>query len=142
MLKKSLAKDIYHDVVRAALEKEGWKVTHDTFPFKVGEVGFQIDLGAEKLLVAEKSNEKIAVEVKSFVRSSPLNAFHEALGQYENYMLALEEYEPERVLYLAVPFHVFNSFFQKPFIQKVMQRKSLRMIVYEADNETIEQWIK
>lgn len=137
-----MAKDFYHDTVREALEKDGWTITHDSFPFKVGEVGFLIDLGAEKLLVAEKAHERIAVEVKSFIRSSPLNAFHEALGQYENYLLALEDYDPERVLYLAIPSGAFRGFFQKPFIQKVLDRKKLRIIVYEPSDKTIEQWIK
>lgn len=137
-----MAKDIYHDAVREALEKDGWMITHDSFPFKVGEVGFFIDLGAEKLLVAEKGYEKIAVEVKSFIKSSPLNAFHEALGQYENYLLALEDYEPDRILYLAVPANTYGSFFQKPFIQKVINRRNLRIIVYESSAKTIVQWIK
>jgi XisH protein len=136
-----MAKDIYHEAVRLALEKEGWRITHDHFTFKVGEVAFLIDLGAEKLLVAERENSKIAVEVKSFVRASPLNAFHEALGQYENYLLALEEYDPERVLFLAVPLEVYNTFFQKPFIQKVIRRKNLHIIVYEPTSAKIEIWI-
>ena len=42
---------------REALEKDGWTITHDDFPFKVGKVGFRIDLGAERLLIAEKGLE-------------------------------------------------------------------------------------
>lgn len=137
-----MAKDIYHYVVKEALEKEGWDVTHDNFPLKVGEVGFAIDLGAERLIVATKGIEKIAVEVKSFIRSSPVNAFHEALGQYENYFLALEDYEADRKLYLAVPLNTYNTFFQKPFIQKVIKRKALSIIVYNPEEKTIEKWIR
>lgn len=71
-----MAKDFYHDVVRHALESEGWKVTHDPFPLNVGNIGYEVDLGAEKLFDAEKGLEKIAVEVKSFNGPSDINEFH------------------------------------------------------------------
>jgi hypothetical protein len=44
-----------------------------------------IDLGAEKLIAAEKDGSYIAVEVKSFLQSSVLSDFHTALGQFLNY---------------------------------------------------------
>lgn len=61
------ARDIYHDQVRTALEKDGWAVTHDPFRLKWRDKKMYIDLGAERLLAAEKGTQKIAVEVKSFV---------------------------------------------------------------------------
>ena len=64
------AKDLFHDAVREALEKEGWTITDDPLYFTVGEVDFYIDLGAEQLIAAERGTEKIAVEIKSF--SAPL----------------------------------------------------------------------
>jgi XisH protein len=137
-----MAKDLFHDAVRNALEKEGWTITDDPMSFKVGAIKFGIDLAAEKVLVAEKENEKIAVEIKTFSRQSPLNAFHEALGQYENYLIALDVYEPERILFLAIPINTYKTFFQKPFIQMVLQRKKIRLIIYNPSNETIASWIK
>jgi hypothetical protein len=137
-----MAKDLFHDAVRNALEKEGWTITDDPMSFKVGAIKFGIDLAAEKVLVAEKENEKIAVEIKTFSRQSPLNAFHEALGQYENYLIALDVYEPERILFLAIPINTYQTFFQKPFIQMVLQRKKIRLIIYNPSNETIASWIK
>ena len=137
-----MARDLYHDSVRIALEKEGWLITDDPLTFKVGEVGFRIDLAAEMVLIADKEGEKIAVEIKSFTQQSPLHAFHEALGQYENYLIALEEKEPDRILYLAIPLLAYNDFFQKPFVQKVINRKNMRIIVYEPQLQTIVLWIK
>jgi hypothetical protein len=58
-------------------------------------------LGAEKVIVAEKAGRKIAVEIKSFIGSSTLSEFHLALGQFLNYRYALEDIEPDRVLYLV-----------------------------------------
>ncbi len=60
------AKDIYHDTVRTVLEKDGWTITHDPYYLKVGGVEFYIDLGAETLIAAQRKNQKIAVEIKSF----------------------------------------------------------------------------
>jgi len=65
-------KDRFHQTVRTALEKQGWTITHDPLPLKVGTLKLEVDLGAEKLIAAEKENQKIAVEVKSFLRASKI----------------------------------------------------------------------
>jgi len=85
------ARDIFHNAVKHGLEKEGWKITHDPLPvsFELGDM--YIDLGAEKILAAEREGEKIAVEVKSFFKTSAISEFHTALGQFINYRLALFE---------------------------------------------------
>ena len=62
-----MAKDIFHDAVKTALVKEGWQITHDPYAFELGEVSFRIDLGAERVIAAERGDEKIAVEIKTFV---------------------------------------------------------------------------
>lgn len=123
------------------MEKEGWKVTHDPFDFRVGEVDFEIDLGAERLLGAERDGHKIAVEIKNFLEESPVSAFHKATGQYDNYLFGLELYEPDRVLFLAVPQAIYDTFFQRPFIKMVVSRKAIKLIVYQPSKEKIVQWI-
>ena len=55
------AKDLYHDTVRIALEKEGWIITHDPYFVRLGKRRGFIDLGAE-MIGAERGIEKIAVE--------------------------------------------------------------------------------
>ena len=54
-----MAKDLFHDVVKTALIKDGWKITDDPFFVKVGGVEFFIDLGAEKLFAAERNGENL-----------------------------------------------------------------------------------
>lgn len=76
------AKDRFHSVVRIALEKEQWIVTDDPLRLEVGGTKFEIDLGAEQLLAAERGTEKIAVEIKTFLSDSPLTDYHAALGQF------------------------------------------------------------
>jgi hypothetical protein len=104
------AKDATHSVVKHALEKDGWTITHDPYYIKVGGVEMYIDLGAEAIVAAEKAGRKIAVEIKSFLGASSISEFHTALGQFFNYRLALEEKEPDRILYLAVPILTYNDF--------------------------------
>ena len=137
-----MAKDTWHDAVRRALEKDGWTITNEQYNFATGKANFEIDLLAEKLFAAERGNEKIAVEVKSFRTQSPMNKFHEAVGQYDNYLIALEDVEPDRLLFLAIPEGMWITFFQKPFVQKVIDRKKIRLIVYNHEIEIIVLWKK
>jgi len=41
------AKDVFHDAVRHALEKEQWIITNDPLFFRFGGVDMYIDLAAE-----------------------------------------------------------------------------------------------
>jgi XisH protein len=137
-----MAKDLFHTQVREALIKDHWKITHDPFRVRVSEVvKIQIDLGAESTIAAQRDQERIAVEIKSFVADSDISEFHTALGQYLNYAQALEEQEPEYKLYLAVPEETYHEFFQLPFIQKSLARYAINLIVYDPFKKEIKQWI-
>lgn len=136
------AKDLFHDAVRNALEKEGWIITNDPLHLRIGKIDMYIDLGAEKVLVAEKGEQKIAVEIKSFLRTSTITDFYLALGQFIPYRMALEELEPERTLYLAIPTDVYELFFEQAFIQKIVKRQQVKLLIYDADNEEIKAWIE
>jgi len=76
------AKDVYHNTVKAALQKDGWTITHDPLilEFSRGRQ-LRIDLGAEQIIAAQKDKTRIAVEVKSFLAPSTISEFHTALGQ-------------------------------------------------------------
>ena len=80
-----MAKDIYHNTVRIALEKDGWTITDDPLTLRIGGRSAFIDLGTEKLFAAEKKDKRIAVEVKSFISPSPVKDLEQALGQYIMY---------------------------------------------------------
>ncbi|MEO6036787.1 MAG: XisH family protein, partial [Saprospiraceae bacterium] len=134
--------DLYHDLVKRALVNEGWIITHDPYLIKVEDVRYEIDLGAEILLAAEREGRKIAVEVKSFIEQSTVHAFHLAIGQYIDYLVAMEETEPERELYLAVPETVYDWFFTKAIIQKTLRRINVQIIIYSIENENIAKWVK
>ncbi len=136
------AKDRFHAVVRIALEKEEWIVTDDPLRLEVGGTKFEIDLGAEQLLAAERGQEKIAVEIKTFLSDSPLTDYHAALGQFLNYRLALEISDPTRILYLAVPVVAYQTFFKREFAQMSLERYQIKQIIYDPIQEVIVQWIQ
>ena len=134
------ARDIFHNVVKQALEKAGWRVTHDPLSLQIGGVEMYINLGAEQLIAAEKDGEKIAVEIKSFVAVSAIYEFHLAIGQYRNYQLALLQEDPERVLYLAVPEDAYDRLFTLQFVQDALRYNEVRYLVYDVQAEVIVQW--
>lgn len=135
-----MAKDLYHEHVKVALEKENWLITHDGYRLGDEEIEFEVDLGAEKLIAATKGIKKILVEVKSFRGQSKTYEFHQALGQFNNYALALEYQESDRILYLAVPDTVFENFFQKALIQKSISRYQVKLVVYDPLTQEIVLW--
>ncbi|NES85621.1 MAG: fatty-acid oxidation protein subunit alpha [Moorea sp. SIO2B7] len=135
------ARDFFHQVVKSALIKDGWEITHDPLSISFGGVDMSIDLGAEKLIGAQKDNQKIAVEIKSFLaKSSAISEFHTALGQFINYRAALRHEDPERILYLAVPLVTYNSFFELDFPQLMVEENKIKLIIYDPENEVITKW--
>jgi hypothetical protein len=81
------ARDLFHAAVRRGLEKEQWHISSVPLELEWEEVRIKIDLAAERLIAAERGEEKIAVEVKSFVSPSPISDFYTALGQFRRIKL-------------------------------------------------------
>ena len=135
------AKDIYHDAVKNALIKDGWKITDDPLIISIGKKDLFIDLGAEKLIAAEKDQQKIAVEIKSFLGNSQVNDLENALGQYILYYEVLLAKQDERVLYLAIKESAYQEIFEEPIGKILLNRKIIKLLVFEPRKESILQWI-
>jgi XisH protein len=136
-----MAKDRFHDVVKIALEKEGWKITHDPLTLRVDAItDLHIDLGAEILIAAERENAKIAIEIKSFLSQSAITDFHGAMGQFINYRYALADLDPDRKLYLAISLATYEGLFARRFVQSVVERAEVSLIVYDTKQEVIFKW--
>jgi len=133
------ARDFFHDVVRHALENDGWTITHDPYFMRIGRRKGYIDLGAE-LVGAEKGNEKIAVEIKSFISLSDMDAFEEALGQFLLYRPALAKKEPDRYLFLAIPNGFYTKFFDDPFFLEIADLYDLKLLIFNEKESKIIQW--
>jgi hypothetical protein len=136
------AKDIYHSAVRNALQKDGWTVTHDPLILAVGKTELLIDLGAERLLAAERADERIAVEVKSFIKPSPVQDLKEAAGQFQLYEGALAESvaDSDRVLFLAIREETYDDVFEEAVGQLLLRHSNLKLLVFDPIEEVIIQW--
>lgn len=135
------ARDVFHKAVRQALLADGWTITDDPLVVQFGSIELYIDLGAEKLIAAEKEGVVIAVEVKSFLGSSVVSEFHTALGQFLNYRFVLEQKEPLRKLFLAVPVDIYNTFFSLAFTKGIVEQYNVKLLVYDPEKEEVYQWI-
>ena len=136
------AKDIYHDAVKNALIKDGWTITDDPLILSIGKKDLFIDLGAEKLIAAEKSNQKIAVEIKSFIGKSRVDDLEKALGQYILYREILREKKQKSILYLALKVSAYEDIFEQPIGKILLKQGLFNLLVFEEQEEAILQWIQ
>lgn len=136
------AKNIYHDAVLHALTADGWTITHDPLTISYGGRDLFVDLGAERPVVgAEKGERRIAVEIQSFLNPSPVRDLQEAVGQFDVYRAVLEEIEPDRALYLAVPVRAYETLLAERFGQLIIDRLRLRLLVFDNRQQRVLQWI-
>jgi hypothetical protein len=134
------ARDSFHEAVKNALIRDGWTITHDPLRIKIGLMDMYIDLGAERMLAAEKQGRKIAIEIKSFLGVSALHDLYLAVGQFMVYHRAMKLDQPDRKLFLAVPAEVESSFFSLPFVQDMLTEYKIPIIAFDPDLEVLTRW--
>jgi hypothetical protein len=134
-------KDIYHETVKKALDKDDWKITDDPFQVFVGKKRLAMDLGAERLISAEKGTRKIVVEIKSFVSRSDVKDLQQVLGQYVMYHQVLVEQNIRRELYLAIPYRTYETIFQDELGQILLKNELLRLLVFDEIEKVIVKWV-
>ncbi|HEX8914197.1 MAG TPA: XisH family protein [Humisphaera sp.] len=134
------AKDAIHDAVKAALVKDGWRVTGDPHTLRFVELALLPDLAAERPVSAERAGDKIIVEIKSFPSRSMMRDFELALGQYLIYRAFLEEVDPDRKIYLAVPDRVYRTFFSLAAIKHVLARYQVMLVIIDVEAEEVVTW--
>lgn len=135
------AKDLYHEQVKAALIKDGWTITHDPLLIRLTKKKLYVDLGAERIIAAERGTDKIAVEIKSFTRPSDMKDLEEALGQCVLYSSLLARYDPDRKVYLAVTDEVYASVFEEEAGQILIQDGLLNVVTFDAKREELIKWV-
>lgn len=101
----------------------------------------QIDIGAEKVMAAEKDGRKIAVEIKSFLNASKLADLKDAIGQFIIYRSALRKTFPERELFLAIRDTAFANTFEHPEGETLRVEENIKIIIFNAEQQEIVQWI-
>ena len=126
------ARDIFHEPFTQALLKDGWTITHDPLTIPFDGTDLFVDIGAERLIGAERNGERIAVEIKSFLKPSPIQDLKEAVGQYILYSDIMAE-SPEntgRTLYLAVRDETYRVVFGKEQTQRSLQNRNIRLMLF------------
>lgn len=135
------ARDTYHNAVKNALVKDGWIITHDPLAIEIAGDRLYIDLGAERVIAAEKGTHKIAVEIKTFGGPSEMADMERALGQYVLYRIFLRRIEPDRELYLAVPQDVLEDLFQRAPGQGFLEDEQGKVFGVDNEREEIKKWL-
>ncbi len=133
-------RDTYHNIVKRALIKEGWSITHDPYTFR-SDPELSTDLGAERTIGAEREGKKIAIEIKSFLHTSQVTEFEKTIGQYQLYTWLLQEQEPERELYVAVPTYAYDGILSQAVGRLALNKLGMKIIVYAISEEGRLQWI-
>jgi hypothetical protein len=118
------------------------EVNHDPLRIRLARgKNLFVDLGAERLLAAERGVEKIAVEVKSFTRPSDMKDLEEAIGQFVLYARLLKRYYPEHNLYLAVTEGTGRTVFEEEAGQTMIEDGIISLVTFDPIEETLVRWI-
>lgn len=136
-----MAKDLYHEAVRKALEADGWTITDDPYYLKAKPHKLRVDLGAEKIIAAERGIDKIAVEIKTFAKDSFIYEFYEVSGQYQFYEEFLTEQDNDRVLYLAISEVIYRArFLPDDSVMRMCHKIGIKFIIVNISSQIIKEW--
>lgn len=133
--------DIHYDNVREALINDGWTITHRSYTLRIGKKRLFADLGAERLISAERGTQKIAVEIKSFLSPSDVYDLEQMLGQYVLYRRLIARHEPDRVLYVAVTQNTFAEVFKTELGEMLLVEEKVHLFVFDHNRKEILQWL-
>jgi XisH protein len=136
------AKDIYHKAVREVLLKDGWNILKEDYELQYGGDSLYPDFAAERSIAAIRGKRRILVEVKSFVGRSFVADLQAAIGQYTMYRNVIDAQELGFRLYLAISSTIYEERFQSPLAQLMVERGSVNLLVFDARQEVVAQWIE
>jgi hypothetical protein len=116
-------------------------INEDPLTVRWDNAQLEIDLGAEKILLAEKLEELIAVEIKSFLRSNSIPELQKAVGQYLMYREALLANDPGQRLFLATHQKVMSELLVQPQTAAFLNKYQIHLLIVDIQQEEIEKWI-
>lgn len=135
-------KDVYHETVRTALEYDGWTITEDPLTIATPGLDFHVDLGAVRNLIgAEKGGEQIAIEIKSLKGNSVFYDYHQALGQFMMYRLALKMVGKEHILYLGLPETEYLRLKRVEIYKLSWMEFRVNLLIFNVNKKKIIEWI-
>lgn len=128
-------RDLFHDAVRRALEKAGWRIVSDPLTLRLDGRFLFVDL------VAEKDGRQIAVEVKGDSLSE-LAEVEKAIGQFVVYRHLIDRKHGAMQMWLAVPEGAYEALWNGVEAQIVRQTLGLNFLVFDSQKEEIIRWIQ
>lgn len=131
------AKDRYHDIVKEALVKSGWTVTHDPRTLLLPERVLFIDIRA----INDKDEAALLIEIKGFEQSSQVEALMEALGKYNVYRSAMKYNNINEPLYLAIPESAYSGIMSETLGEEIIRDYEVKLLVFDPDEREILRWI-
>ena len=133
--------DLYHDVVRNALRKDGWRITHTALQLKARAESSTGELWEGPWLIADKDERKVAVAVSRFVgRSSPADII-QTWTQLAFSRPQLHAMASDRVVYLAVRQATYSACFGGTEGDLLLAKEHIQLIVFDPRAEVIIQWV-
>jgi XisH protein len=137
------ARDLYYDLVKNALRKDGWRITHNPLRLRLPTHDTQTGQGEaaeESLLGAEKDERKIAVVVKSFVDRGAAADLQRALEHLRLYHTRLHATAPDHTLYLAVRQTTYRDYFTGASGAQLLASHPTLFLVFDPRTEAIVNW--
>lgn len=134
-----MARDLIHDAIKHALQRNGWKIVADPFRIVYAEFVLLADLAANPPDQVERR--KLIVEVKSFAGRSFVKELQQALGQYVMYRDFIELNHLDYDLYLAISEIGYNDLFSQQAARVIIQRHQVSLLVVNIEREEIVRWI-
>lgn len=134
-----MAKDLIHNAVKRALQKNGWEIVADPFRLVYAEFVLLADLVAISQMPQERG--KLIVEIKSFAGRSFVKELQHALGQYVMYRDFLDLNQLDYDLYLAVSEVGYHDLFSQQAAQVIVQRHQVKLLIVNIEQEEVVQWI-
>jgi hypothetical protein len=131
------ARDGCEAQVIRAFEKEAWKVVATQYPIELDNGSFVL----ADLRLSRASEQVLVIEVKCFSRPGAILAeFYNAVGQYVFYRTALRLNHVDEVLYLAIPQHIYQGFFQQRIVQTIIHDLAIKLAIVDIYREELIEW--
>jgi len=135
------AQDLYHDVVRDALRKDGWRITHTALQLKARAESSAGEPWEGPWLIADKDERKVAVAVNSFVGHSSPEDLTQMWSQLALARPQLRAMNADRVVYLAVRQATYNACFGGTEGDLLLAKEHMQLLVFDPRAEVIVQWV-
>jgi hypothetical protein len=120
--------------VKEALRKDGWALEDTALCIRSDSYYYLIDLEARK------NDQKILIEVKSWLSTSFNPDWFMAVGQYISHQEAIAVEELDYKLYLAVPEDVYVEKFGNQFMQDLITKNSINLLIFDRNSNTGVTW--